>query len=248
MMRRIHQSTVQERSTPGGRAIDVEFRVGQTPAVPATILLPETSEPVPGVLLIHGYSSRREHMSESVGRALLARGVASVAIDLPLHGTRREPVQAQAVRNPLEVLRLWRLAVRESRLALHYLRARPEVDGARMAVVGYSLGSYLATLTAAEEAAVKAVVVAAGGDLPSDTPFGALARTVADPLLAVRRLKGRPLLVVHGRNDRTIRPEQARRLFEAAHEPKEIRWWPGGHYLPPEAIADAADWLLQRLE
>lgn len=248
MKRRIHQKTLDERAIPGGRKIDVEFRVGDTPAVPATLLLPPSEEAVPGVLLIHGYSSRREHMSESVGRALLDRGMASLAIDLPMHGTRREPVQAQSVRNPLEVLRLWRLAVKESGLALQYLRAREEVDSTRLSVVGYSLGSFLATLIAADETAVRAVVVAAGGDLPSDTPFGSLARAVADPLRAVRRLRGRPLLVVHGRNDRTIRPDQAQRLFDAAHEPKEIRWWNSGHYLPAEAIGDAADWLVERLQ
>ena len=63
---------------------------------------------------------------------------------------------------------------------------------------------------------MRAVVVAAGGDLPAGTPFTALARTVADPLRAVRRLRGRPLLVVHGRRDRTVLPEQAERLFAAA--------------------------------
>jgi uncharacterized protein len=90
-------------------------------------------------------------------------------------------------------------------------------------------------------------VVAAGGDLPRDTPFGTLTRTVVDPLRAVRRLKGRPLLVVHGRRDRTVLPEQAQRLFDAADQPKEIRWWDAGHYLPAAAIDDTTDWLAERL-
>ena len=247
MKRQILQKTVNERAVAGGRRVDVTFRVDDNPEIPATLLLPTSQSPVAGALLIHGYSSRKEHMAESIGQALLAKGVASLAIDLPLHGTRRDTVQAQSMRNPLEILRLWKLAIRESRLALQYLRARSEVDGERVAAVGYSLGSFLATLTAAEEKAVRAVVVAAGGDLPEGTPFTALARTVADPLRAVRRLRGRPLLVVHGRGDRTMRPEQAQRLFDAAHEPKELRWWNAGHYLPPEAIADAADWLAARL-
>lgn len=247
MKRRINQTTQSERTIAGGRQIVVEFRADDLPAVPATLLLPDTPSPVAAALLIHGYSSRKEHMSESVGRALLQRGIASLSIDLPLHGTRRDTLQAQSLRNPLDILRHWRAAVKETRLAIHYLRARSEVDAARVAVVGYSLGSFLATLLAAEESSVRAVVVAAGGDLPANTPFSTLARTIADPIRAVRRLKGRPLLVVHGRSDRTMAPDQAQRLFDAAREPKEIRWWNAGHYLPAEAIDDAAEWLAERL-
>lgn len=247
MKRTIHQTTRSEKSVPGGRQLSLEFRADGSPDVPATLLLPAAAGPAPAALLIHGYSSRKEHMSESVGRALLERGIASLAVDLPLHGTRADPVQAQPLRNPLDAVRQWRLAVQETRLAIRYLQARAEVDRGRVAVVGYSLGSYLATLLAADEPAVRAVVVAAGGDLPTGTPFTTLARTVVDPLRAVQKLKGRPLLVVHGRRDRTVLPEQAERLYQAAGEPKEIQWWDAGHYLPAPAIARAADWLARQL-
>ena len=247
MKRQIHQTTLTDRTIPGGRQIALEFRADGSPAVPGTLLVPAASGPVPAALLIHGYSSRKEHMAESVGMALFRRAIASLAIDLPLHGTRREPSAPGGMGDPLVLIRHWRLAVQETRLAIHFLRARTEIDGERIGVVGYSLGSFLATLLASEEKAVRAVVVAAGGDLPSDIPFATLARTVVDPLRAVRKLKGRPLLVVHGRRDRTVLPEQAQRLFDAAHEPKEIRWWDTGHYLPAAAIDDTTDWLAERL-
>ena len=245
--KQIHQTTRSEGPWHGGRRIVVEFRTTGDP-VPAVLLLPRERAPAPAALLLHGYTSRKEHMSEGVGAALLERGIASLAIDLPLHGTRSDPVQAQAFRNPLALVRVWRQAVSECSLALRYLAARPEVDGERLAVAGYSLGSFLAVMLAAEEARVRAVVLAAGGDLPAGTPLAAVARTVADPLRAVRKLDGRPLLMVHGRGDRTIRPEQAERLFAAAEEPKELRWWSAGHILPPEAIRYAAGWLAERLD
>lgn len=97
---------------------------------------------------------------------------------------------------------LWRQALREGETALHYLGARRETDRARRAVAGYSLGSYLA-LALVPGASLRAVVVAAGGDLPSG-PMSALARGVIDPLALVRRLNGTPLLMVHGRADRTV--------------------------------------------
>jgi len=102
-------------------------------------------------------------------------------------------------------------------------------------------------MLAAQVRDVSAVVLAAGGDLPQGTPLTAVARTVADPLRAVRKLEGRPLLMVNGRHDPLIRPEQAERLFAAAREPRELRWWEGGHVLPQAATEDAADWLAAQL-
>lgn len=241
------QTTRSETRVSGGRRIALEFREEGGDPVPAILLVPDAEAPAPGALLLHGYSSRKEHMADNVGRALLEEGIASLAVDLPLHGDRGDPLQAQSARNPLAVVRLWRAATREAGLAVRYLGARKEVDAARVGVAGYSLGSFLAVALAADDPRVKAVVVAAGGDLPAGTPLAAVARTVVDPLRAVRRLAPRPLLMVHGRDDRTVRPDQAERLYAAAGEPREIRWYPAGHYLPPAAIQYAAGWLRERL-
>jgi hypothetical protein len=245
MATKIHQTTKSDRAVPGGRRIDVEFRTTGE-AIPALLLVPERT-PAGGVLLLHGYSSRREHMAEGVGEALLRHGVASLSIDLPLHGSRSDPLQAQAARNPLAIFGLWRQAVRECRLAFAYLRARTEIDRDCVGMAGYSLGSFLAAMIAAEEPSVRALLIAAGGDLPEGTPLTAVARAIADPLRAVRRLRGRPLLMVHGRWDRTVKPEQAQRLYDAAAEPKELKWWNAGHILPPAAIDYCASWIVRQL-
>ena len=150
------------------------------------------------------------------------------------------------MRNPLELAGRWRIAIDEAILGLRYLGARPEVDRDRLALVGYSLGSYLALAVAERDRSPRAVVLAAGGDLPS-LAFAPLLRAVVDPMRAIRALAGRPLLMVHGRRDRTILPEQAERLFAAAGEPKEIQWWDAGHYLPDAAVDRAAGWLADRL-
>jgi len=247
MKRKIFQTVQASRTVAGGTEWQLEFRAGEGPSIPAVLLLPAAPEPAPGAVLLHGYSSRKEHMIGPVGRSLLAQGIASLAIDLPLHGTRTDPVQAQAARNPLAMVQVWRQALDEVRLGLRYLEARREVDRGRLALVGYSMGSFLSVVVAADEPRVRAVVLAAGGDLPDGTPFAAVARMIADPVRAVRKLEGRPLLMVNGRNDRTIRPEQAERLFAAAAQPKEIRWWDAGHYLPPAASDDAAKWLRAQL-
>ena len=214
--------------------------------VPSILLIPEASQPVPAALLLHGYASSKELLSDTIGRALAARGIASLAIDLPLHGTRDDALITQARSNPMELVKHFRNALAEAKAAIAVLVAHEAIDQDRIAAVGYSLGSYVALMTAAKEARIQAVIVAAGGDLPA-TPWTRMARLAADPISAVKSLKSRPLLMLHGRNDRTIPPDSAQRLFDAARDPKELFWYDGGHALPAPAADHAAEWLVRQL-
>ena len=216
-------------------------------SVPAIVQLPSSEESLPAVLLLHGFSSRKERMADSIGRALAARRVASLAIDLPLHGARDAGFEGMSFRDPVALIQNWRLAVREAHAGLALLAVRDGIDAGRIGIAGYSLGAYLATAVAADNAVARAIALAAGGDLPAQMPFASLVRTIVDPCRDVRNLAGRPLLMINGRFDRTIRPEQARSLFEAASEPKELRWYDGGHWPPQSAIDSVADWLAARL-
>jgi fermentation-respiration switch protein FrsA (DUF1100 family) len=239
--RDIHLAVRAGRDVPGGRQIAVELDT-HPERVPGLLLLPDALGPVPAALLLHGFTSRKERMADSIGKALLRRGVASLAIDLPLHGSREGSFDDVSLRNPMQVVGKWRLAVSEAREALGYLAELPQIDAGRLAIIGYSLGSFLGVTIAAAEPRVRAVVLVAGGDYPETTPFASLIRTVADPLRAVRKLAGRPLLMVNGRFDRTVRPAQAERLFAAASEPKEMRWYQGGHWPGAAEIDAVAEW------
>ena len=251
-MRGTKSSAVQDaavrstRAIRGGKRLTLAMPlVGQS--VPAVLLLPDGVARPPAALLLHGYGSRKEQMADAVGRILLDAGIASLAIDLPLHGERDRAIELDAVRNPLVLISQWRTALAECGAALEWMSEQQELDGNRLAIVGYSMGSFVGVMVAARNDHVKALVLAAGGDLPEGTAFTRLVRTVADPIRAVRKLDGRPLLMVHGTRDRTVRPEQAARLFEAAAEPKEIRWYETGHWLPDSATRDAATWLKTHL-
>ena len=239
-------TTLSERAERGGRRLALVLHAGRED-VPAELLLPLEPRPAPAALLLHGAGSHKGTMSDTAGRALLARGVASLAIDLPMHGARKEAMDMNALRNPVELVRRWRGALEDVTRAVDALVEHPDIDGDRLAVVGYSLGSFLGVAAAARDRRLRCVVVAAGGDFPSDLPFAVAVRMAADPLRAVRKLAPRPLFVVHGRRDSTVRPEQAQRLFDAAGEPKTIRWWDAGHRLPEAAVAEAAGWVAERL-
>jgi len=236
------------RDVPNGIRYEVDL-VAFGERIPAVLLLPVGTAPVPAVLLLHGLGSEKERMGDTVGMALVKRGVAALALDLPMHGERagdRAPREAMSA-DPLQLLSTWRVAIEEARTALEFLASHQGIDGQRLALVGYSLGSFLANIVAGELSTIRAVVLAASGDLPDGLPYASAVRTVVDPLRAVRRVAGRPLLMINGRYDRTVKPAQAERLFAAAHEPKTMRWHGGGHWPPAGEIDFAAEWLAARL-
>jgi uncharacterized protein len=213
--------------------------------VPSIMLLPDAAEPVPAALLLHGYSSSKERLADTMGRALAARGIASLAIDLPLHGARDDAMIDEARTNPTGLVQHWKTAIAEAAAAITWLSTQDAIDARNLNVTGYSLGSYVALQTAAADERVGSVIIAAGGDLPA-TPWTKMVRMISDPLRSVRSLNRRPLLMLHGRSDRTIAPEQAQRLYDAASQPKELRWYDTGHVLPAAAGDDAASWLLNK--
>jgi fermentation-respiration switch protein FrsA (DUF1100 family) len=213
-------------------------------SVPAIYLLPQSPQPIPAVLLLHGFSSSKERLAATMGKALAARSIASLAIDLPLHGDRDDALIDRARANPLALVREWNKALAEAKAAVKWLGSQKEIDARCISIAGYSLGSYIAIQTAANESRVSSVILAVGGDLP-ETPWTNMVRMMSNPLKSAASLKGKPLLMLNGKLDRTISPAQAERLFAAAAEPKELRWYGAGHVLPQEAADDAASWLSQ---
>lgn len=124
--------------------------------------------------------------------------------------------------------------------------AKERVRGARIGVIGYSMGAAASLPAAADDPGVRAVVsdsaYASLGDIISDAfrrrflPAGLLLAlsdiftrlafgyrlTSLKPLDSVHRISPRPLFIIHGADDSVIPADHARRLFERAGEPKEL--------------------------
>jgi len=242
----LQMSVRRERRVAGGTERVLDLARGRE-VIPAVWTTPASERRAPAALLLHGFSSSKERMAQTVGRELLTLGVASLALDLPFHGERDGDSRTLS-KNPLALVGAWRTAIAESRDAITWLASRSNVNADRIGVVGYSLGGFLALMTAAEDERLRAVALAAAGDLPDQTPYASLVRGLVNPLRAAQRLDGRPLLLVNGRYDTTTRPAQAERLFAAAQEPKTLHWYEGGHWPPASAIALAARWVSERLD
>lgn len=135
--------------------------------------------------------------------------------------------------------------ISDARAALVFLEAAG-VASAATVLYGESLGSTVAVAIAAERAAagkpVAALVLEAPLSSVSDVaahhyPWVPVRWLLKDRFEAIARIAhvGAPVLIVHGEADDIVPIRYGRALFEAAREPKEAAWIPGGGH---ENLAD----------
>jgi len=228
--------------------IHLRFRDATGDIVPAILCTPKgKTGPFPVVIAIHGLTSNKAQVVVAqVGPALAARGFAILAADLPCHGERLgRPLDIFA---PGKMFDLYRKAVIAQRQLIDWAETRPELNvKGGVALVGYSLGSWISSVAGPSDPRVRAMVLMVGGawDIPAELlndPHVA----ATDPRVSLPHFKGRPVLFLNAKGDSIVAPELSRRLFEAAAEPKTQIWYEGGHLLPTPAYQEAARWLAEK--
>ncbi len=108
----------------------------------------------PAIVLVHGHAGDLVGMS-GLARSLVRAGFAVLTIDLRGHGQNARPFNEGSGRPDQFDL--------EIRAALEYLRHSDEVDGARIALAGHSMGAGAVLQYATRDTLVDAVVPIAGG-------------------------------------------------------------------------------------
>ncbi|WP_316521882.1 alpha/beta hydrolase family protein [Kitasatospora brasiliensis] len=207
----------------------------------------------PVVVVVPGMDSGKEEF-HAVAEALLARGLAVLAVDGPGQGV----LAATSAPEP----EYHRVVGR----ALDALAGRAGLDLARTAVIGLSLGGYYAAESAAREPRLCAAVSVSGpyrldwdGLVPFVTETLAqrcggyeAARAFADRVDLADLAPGItvPLLVVEGGEDRIPGVTPATALAEHAPD-AELLLVPHGNHLLGTALPDwlpaTADWLAEKL-
>ncbi len=136
--------------------------------IPATFYLPEAATPgrfglpdppprgerPPAVVLVHGFSSDRVAMS-TLARRIAGSGYAVLAIDVRGHGTNPNPFPDGRGRPDA--------LAPDLAAAVDFLRVSPWVDGARIVVMGHSMGASAALDFATRDSAIAGVVPISGG-------------------------------------------------------------------------------------
>lgn len=135
-------------------------------------------------------------------------------------------------------------------LAIDHLRARPDVDTARVELVGASFGAPFAAMTAALDPRVSRLWLVHGAgepytllehNLKRSVPWGgpraavaALANVLAaGPRFAPERwvplVAPRPVVLINATDDERLPRRAIRTLHDSTREPREIIWLPGLH-------------------
>ena len=212
-----------------------------------------------GLILQHGMPGTADDVVE-LGREFARLGAVAVMIDAPFARRGGEPVRFD-VRDRREQIQL----IVDLRRAVDLLQARDDVDDDRIAYFGFSYGGAMGGLLAGVEHRIAAFALAvgdgglvehftsvgdSGGGFPPLTAaqkrrWLAAMRPI-EPLRWIRQATA-PLLFQSGRQDDLVPPADARRYHAAAPEPKDVRWYDSGHFLPPAAVCDAAEWLAQHI-
>lgn len=195
-----------------------------------------SAEKAPTVVFFNGLDGSKEVGILYGGIELAARGINTLAIDGPGQG---ETLRLQNITSRYD----WEVP---ARAAYEYVARRDDVDPKRVAIMGISMGGYLAPRAAAMEPRFAACVawgghfdyheawtrrrreMESGGTRVSAPHFHLLwVLGVPDMDAAMEKLKkytlagvaekiSCPFLVVHGEHDTIVPVDYARRLYEAA--------------------------------
>lgn len=135
--------------------------------ISATLNMPDSTEPVAAVLLLHGFGSNKDEvggMYARVATALAQKGIASLRIDFAGFGKSDGDTGATTIDAQLE----------QAKAAFAVLKGTKGIDPNRMGVLGFSLGGGIATLLASGQPMdVKSLVTwSSVGDFQADMLAG----------------------------------------------------------------------------
>ncbi|MEW6200624.1 MAG: acetylxylan esterase [bacterium] len=221
----------------------ISFRSTHERTVTALLVLPKNAQPpYPVLMLQHGLNASKDEIFERYGGGLIKAGYAIFLMDGELHGERRADVSDAIIRYPIVLRDVFIQTIIDLRRAVDYLKTRNDLDTARLAYIGFSLGSYEGTVFTSIDKRIKAVILVVCGSLePTFAPLRMLPEyrelsVILDPERYIKKIAPRPLLMVNANQDAVIPLEGARKLFEAAEQPKEQIFVDDGHVIAGETL------------
>jgi cephalosporin-C deacetylase-like acetyl esterase len=216
--------------------------------VPASIWMPQqTSQSLPLILVGHGGSGhKRSQLVQDVANALLDDfEVAVVAIDGPVHGSRREVFNdGPAVRQ--EFRDLWSSGMSVDPMVddwmscIDYLCQMPEIDSTKIGWYGISMGTAYGIPLVARDQRIKAAALGMWG-------------TCREPSQRLKEDAEKieiPVLFQVKEQDEIFTPKGQQELYELiTSQDKTWKSYPGGHTDPKDQqLSDIVQFLMRNLK
>ena len=208
-----------------------------------TLYLPAASDaPVPAVILLHGASGVRGMREQTYGRQLAAMGIGALVIDA--FAPRRDMARGfiERILNITETM-----LIADAYAGLRYLAARPEIDGERVVMMGFSYGGMVSVISA--YAQVAALFAPDGQRFAGHVSYyGPCIARFADP-----RTTGAPVLMLFGDGDAIMNADRCAEIVADLERggsvarmivyPGARHQWDGSRTVPwraPRHLADCA--------
>ena len=248
--------------------------------VPAIVYAPEHAHgKLPAIVIVAGHGGSKSTWYEVYAGLLYARLGAVVVTYDPVGEGERNAQHATDARAHDTVLpgaaspaRMGGVMVGDVMGAVSYALSLPRVDRARVAVLGYSMGSFHAALAAGLDSRIKELVLSGGGDLDGNGgawdssskvmcqggPYKALSGLPdkGAVLYALHQRVGETLLLNGAEDKMLATPGHGAAFFEdlnarvarlGARRAMEYKFYPGVGHRPSWVNRDAVVWLHARL-
>jgi dienelactone hydrolase len=212
---------------------------------------PKGDGPFPAVVVLD-ITGGDQSLSRFIARTLAQNRIAGLFVQMAYYGPRRPPgsrLRMLSTDIP-HTMAAVRQTVLDCRYAAAWLADRAEVDAKRIGIMGTSLGSFIATLTAEMEPRFSRVAILLGGGGLVDAFYGhpqaapyvrfwellggnkeQVKKGLApvDPITKAGNLQDRSVLMIAAFRDEIVPPSAAVRLWEEMGEPP-IVWYNTTHY------------------
>lgn len=203
---------------PGVVAERVSYATAYGLRVPAIIYRPRYAPAmkVPGLVVVNGHGGDKSSWYAYYAGILYARAGAVVVTYDPIGEFERNAERQSATRQhdrevePLPEMgrRMGGQMVTDVMQAVSYLAHRADVDSTRVAVLGYSMGSFVSALTCAVDTRIHSCVLAGGGNLDSVGGYWDNSKKMCQglPYQALRFLgdRGAVIYELHAARGRTL--------------------------------------------
>lgn len=250
--------------------------------IPAIVYTPEKPNgKLPAVIIVAGHGGDKTTWYEVYAGLLYAKAGAVVITYDPVGENERSDTHLSEAREHDQMIpgaespaRMGGLMIGDVIQAVSYAVGRPDVDPKRIAVLGYSMGSFHAALAAAVDLRISALVLSGGGDLDGnggawDSSTKIMCQAGPYRVLSFLPDKGAILYALHQHSGGTLilngtedglitKPGHLESFFAGLRDrvkliagPKvpviEYTFYPGVAHRPSWVNADAAIWLNKRL-